>query len=48
MYIRRGDFGRHYSALMIHNQMQLKTIEPTHRAFISARQSIQGFMAINT
>ena len=46
VYIRRGHFGRHYSALMIHNQMQLKAIEPPHSA--AALQSRQGFMAMNT
>ncbi len=37
-----------HSALVIHNQMQLKAIEPTHGAFTSARQPRQGFMAMNT
>ncbi len=44
MHICRSHFRGDYSALMIHNQMQLKTIESTHRTFTSARQSRQGFI----
>lgn len=34
-------------ALMINNQMQLKTAEPTHGTFASARESCKGFVAID-